>query len=336
MKFWAKEFGIIGAGGWGTAVGSVLARNGHKVLMWAREEEVCAEINEEHLNTMFLPGVELPRNVKATNKSRRLRGCDYYIIATPTQYIRKMISDEDFNFREKPVISVAKGIEIGSLFRVSEILAEAAGTKSENFAVLSGPSHAEEVSRMTPTTVVAASESRKLAAELQELISNETFRVYTTDDVVGCELGGALKNVIALAAGIIDGLELGDNTKAALVTRGLAEMSRLGVALGANNMTFSGLSGLGDMYVTCSSRHSRNRSVGEKIGRGQSLAEIQSNMKMVAEGVFTTKSAFKLGEKHGVEMPIAEHVYKILFEEMDPLDAIRDLMNRQTKREWWW
>jgi len=202
--------------------------------------------------------------------------------------------------------------------------------------VLSGPSHAEEVSRQIPTTIVVASEDIEFAHKIQKVFSNEYFRVYSPEDVIGCELGGSLKNVIAIAAGINDGLGMGDKTKAALITRGLAEMSRLGVAMGAHQMTFSGLSGLGDLFVTCNSRHSRNRKVGELIGQGQTLDEINSSMKMIAEGVYTTRAAIKLGANYKVEIPITEQVYKILFDNIQPLDAIRDLMTRQSKSEWWW
>ncbi|MFP4370105.1 MAG: NAD(P)H-dependent glycerol-3-phosphate dehydrogenase, partial [Candidatus Kapaibacterium sp.] len=210
------------------------------------------------------------------------------------------------------------------------------GVRPGKFAVITGPSHAEEVARHLPTTVVTASENHSLAEKIQDLFTQPYFRVYTSEDLTGCETGGSLKNVIAIAAGIIDGLGLGDNTKAALLTRGLAEMSRLGIALGANPLTFSGLSGLGDLFVTCNSKHSRNRRVGEKIGKGKTLEEISKETKTVAEGVFTAESAYYLGLKHNVEMPIAEQVFKILFEGREPTEAIKGLMARSTKREWWW
>jgi glycerol-3-phosphate dehydrogenase (NAD(P)+) len=220
--------------------------------------------------------------------------------------------------------------------RVSEILFNVAGISPENYAVLTGPSHAEEVARKMPTTVVSSSENNDNTRLIQNVFSTNNFRIYSSNDVVGCEIGGSLKNIIAIAAGIIDGLELGDNTKAALITRGLAGMTRLGVALGSNSQTFSGLSGLGDLFVTCNSKHSRNRYVGEQIGKGRKLKEIMDEMKMVAEGIYTTESAYFLAQKHNVELPITEQIYKILFEDVQPMVAIKNLMTRPSKREWWW
>ena len=331
-----KKIGIIGSGGWGTALAQLLSENGHKATLWCHEEETAEEINKYHTNKEFLPDVNLSKSLLAVSADKKLKGQDIYVIATPTQYIRTVFEKNDFHIKDKPVINVAKGIEQKTLFRVSQIVKVAAGVSPENYVVLTGPSHAEEVARKTPTTVVAASDNYSLAKECQDIFNNEKFRVYTSEDVTGCELGGSLKNVIAIAAGIIDGLELGDNTKAALITRGLAEITRLGVALGAKQETFSGLSGLGDLFVTCNSRHSRNRSVGEKIGRGKSAEDITKDMKMVAEGVKTTESAYELGLKHDVEMPISAQMYKILFEKQKPQEAINELMTRRTKREWWW
>jgi glycerol-3-phosphate dehydrogenase (NAD(P)+) len=265
-----------------------------------------------------------------------LKRCDLYILAVPTQYIRPVFTQYRFPIKEKILVNLSKGIEKNSLMRVSQILNDVSGINGKQYVVLTGPSHAEEVSRKTPTTIVAASDVIENARLIQDIFTNSYFRVYTSDDVIGCEIGGALKNVIAIAAGIIDGLGIGDNTKAALITRGLAGMTRLGVTLGANPITFSGLSGLGDLIVTCNSKHSRNRYVGEQIGKGRLLKEILSDMKMVAEGVETTASTNQLSEKHQVELPITAQVYKILFEDVAPLKAIANLMTRETKHEWWW
>ncbi len=330
------QIGIIGAGGWGSVLANILAGKRHYVSIWSFENDVVNDINKNHKNSVYLPGYDIHTNVKATSESSSLSNSDIFIQATPTQYIRQTVEKYNFDFGNKIVANVSKGIEQNSLLRISELLYDAAGIKPENYVVLSGPSHAEEVAKNIPTTVVAASENHDAAKYIQEIFTTPVFRVYTSEDIIGCELGGSLKNIIAIAAGIIDGLGLGDNTKAALITRGLAEITRLGVVLGANPNTFSGLSGLGDLFVTCSSRHSRNRFVGEQIGRGKTLADIQNEMKMVAEGVSTTNSAFALAQKHDVELPIVEQVYKILFENVKPADAIRELMTRQTKREWWW
>ncbi|HOQ49026.1 MAG TPA: NAD(P)H-dependent glycerol-3-phosphate dehydrogenase, partial [Candidatus Kapabacteria bacterium] len=234
------------------------------------------------------------------------------------------------------LINTSKGIEQNTTYRISQIFFEITNLPEDNFVVLSGPSHAEEVSRKIPTTVVAASSDISKAKLCQEMFSTPEFRVYTSNDVVGTEIGGALKNVLAIASGIIDGLGYGDNTKAALITRGLAEIVRLGVACGAHPWTFSGLSGLGDLFVTCNSKHSRNRLVGELIGKGKTLLEITSSMKMVAEGVATTISAIELGKRHNVELPITQQVYRILFENLSPKEAINELMTRESKHEWVW
>lgn len=326
--------GIIGAGGWGTALAMVLAANNHQTTLWTRSEAVAREINNSHTNSVFLPGVTIPTSIRATNNPSDLDETDLLVIAVPTQYIRAIMNEYNFNVSGKIIVSGAKGIERHTLLRVSEILADTAGI-TDKFAVLTGPSHAEEVARLMPTTVVAASIQPDIARIVQKAFTTSEFRVYSSSDVIGAELGGALKNVIAIAAGIIDGVKMGDNTKAALITRGLAEMTRFGTALGADAHTFSGLSGLGDLFVTCSSRHSRNRRVGEKIGSGKSLKEILAETQTVAEGVSTSESAFELSRKHGVEMPIVEQVYRILFDGKSPRKAINDLMIRRAKPEQW-
>lgn len=331
----SMRIGIIGAGGWGTALGLVLNHNEHDVFLWTHDPNLTHTINRYHINKDYLPNVILPPTLTSTNDASRLSDCDLILNTIPTQYIRATIKNFSLPLQNKLIVNGSKGIETESLKRISEIFKEAAATDAQNYTILTGPSHAEEVSREMPTTVVAASENIEFAKRIQEIFSNDKFRVYSSNDVVGCEMGGSLKNVIALAAGIIDGLELGDNTKAALITRGLAEMSRLGIAMGANPLTFSGLSGLGDLIVTCNSQHSRNRYVGEMIGRGKKLNQIIEEMKMIAEGVKTTESAYHLGLKHHVEIPIAEQIYRILFEDLEPLEAIKELMTRTSKYEWW-
>lgn len=325
---------VIGAGGWGTALSTVLAKKGYNVILWAREENLVKEINSNHTNSLFLPNIPLNSKITADNNLSYFNSFPFIISAVPTQFIRSTYQSKNFNLTEKKVLNVAKGIEVGSLLRCSEIFNEL-GLKTDSYTILTGPSHAEEVARLSPTTVVTSGADNKLANFVQKLFSTEHFRVYTSKDIIGCELGGSLKNVIALAAGIIDGLKLGDNTKAALITRGLAEISRLAVAKGANSMTLSGLSGLGDLIVTCNSRHSRNRKVGEMIGEGIKLNTILSQMQMVVEGVETTKSTLELSKKSNVEMPIVEKVYQILFEDLNPKTAIKQLMTRSSKYEWW-
>lgn len=328
------NIGVIGAGGWGTALAFVAAGNGHRVRLWSRSENIVQEINEKHTNTVFLDGVTIPIGIVATTNPADLYDADQIVIAVPTQYIRPVFHDYAFSVKEKILVNAAKGVEKKSLLRVSQMMKEIAGVHNDEYVMLTGPSHAEEVVRNVPTTVVAASVDEAIASAVQQAFSSPTFRVYRTNDVIGAEIGGALKNVIAIAAGIIDGLGMGDNTKAALITRGLAEMARLGTELGANPSTFSGLSGLGDLIVTCDSRHSRNRRVGEQIGKGKTLQQILAETQMVAEGVSTTESAFQLAKRYEVEMPIVEKVYEILFENKPPRQAIHELMTRETKREW--
>ncbi len=330
------NIGIIGAGGWGTALATVLAANNHAITLWTHEKSVTEDINNNRTNSTFLRGITLPDNIIATHDPRELENhAEIVVITVPTQYIRSVINDYGFRCADRIIVSGAKGIENGTLMRVSQIMHDVCHIKQENFVVLTGPSHAEEVGKAIPTTVVAASIDTASSTLVQQCFSTPWFRVYSSDDSIGCELGGALKNVIAIAAGIIDGLEMGDNTKAALITRGLAEMMRIGASYGADKMTFSGLSGLGDLFVTCNSRHSRNRYVGEQIGKGRHLNDILAEMTMVAEGVSTTKSVHQLLQYIDVEMPIAEQMYSILFENKSPRQAINELMIRQTKPEHW-
>ncbi len=330
-----KNITVIGAGGWGTALASVLAKNGLKVNLWTHETHVIDEINNKRSNTTYLPNYVISELITATNSKESIESADILINAVPTKFIRSLYHDLNVDISKKLLINASKGIEQSTSFRISQIFNDACSLDFKNYVALTGPSHAEEVVRDVPTTVIAASVDHDNAVLVQDLLCTPTFRIYTSEDLIGAEIGGAIKNVIAIAAGIIDGLGMGDNTKAALITRGLAEMSRIGDEMGADIRTFSGLSGLGDLFVTCNSTHSRNRSVGVRIGKGETYEQIAQSMKMIAEGVFTTKAVVELCEKLEVEMPIAEQVYNILFENKCPKDAIRDLMQREYKKEWW-
>lgn len=324
------KIGIIGAGAWGTAIATVAADNRHAVTMWAREPEVVEEINTHHTNSRFLRDAHLDPSIIATPDLSEISSTDLIVNATPTQFVRSVVGQ--LRPCDAIFINLAKGIEVGTHLRVSEIVASAAPHVA-HYAALSGPSHAEEVVLKMPTTVVCASSDPAITECVQQALSTPTFRVYGSSDVIGVEVAGALKNVVAIAAGIIDGLGLGDNTKAALITRGLAEITRLGIALGGEPQTFSGLAGLGDLFVTCASRHSRNRSVGERIGSGERLEAIIASMSAVAEGVSTTRAALELAATVNVELPITEKVASILFDHEDPREAIRCLMTRQPRFE---
>ena len=330
------KIAVLSDGGWGTALALLLLGNGHQVTLWGPFPDYIAEMARTRRNDRFLKGVALPPGLALTaDLPVALGAAELVVLAAPSQFARlTLVRLAELRFdRQVPLLSVAKGIEIGTLKRMQELCRELLGQRVR-YAVLSGPSHAEEVSRGVPTAVVIASRSAALAERLQPIFMSEVFRVYTSDDVVGVELGGALKNVYAIAAGICDGMELGDNTKAALMTRGIAEMARLGVALGGRARTFSGLSGIGDMIVTCSSRHSRNRHVGEELGKGRKLPEIQAAMGMVvAEGVSTCESAWQLAQRLGVEAPIIAEVYAGLYQGKDPRQGLRDLMTRNAKAE---
>lgn len=326
---------ILGAGAWGTALGLVAADAGHSVRLWAREDHVVADVNERHCNPTYLPGVVLPESVGATSKIVDALGAQesaLIILSVPTQHIRTVLAPVTSYLEGASIVDVSKGIERGTHLRVSEILADI-GVQAQSYTVLSGPSHAEEVGRRLPTTVVAASHIPAAAEFVQRTLTTDAFRIYTSDDVTGVEICGALKNVIAIAAGMIDGVGLADNTKAALITRGLAEIARLGVALGARTETFSGLAGLGDLFVTCTSRHSRNRFVGEQIAKGRSLQEVLADMTAVAEGVPTAIGAIELARDLDVELPITEKVAAILFDGVDPREALRELMARPMRTE---
>ncbi|MCF6269100.1 MAG: NAD(P)H-dependent glycerol-3-phosphate dehydrogenase [Melioribacteraceae bacterium] len=326
---------ILGAGSWGTALAIILANNGHQVTMWEYNKHYVKNLKKHYENKVFLPGVKLPREIEFTHSLKDVVNEQHMIvIAIPTQFIRSVLKQmKKFSFKNTTFVSVSKGIEKDTLLTVDHIIAEVLEISEDAIGVLSGPSHAEEVSRKIPTAVVAASTNIGTAIEIQTAFANSYFRVYSSTDIIGVELGGALKNVIALGAGIIDGAKFGDNTKAAIMTRGIAEISRLGVQLGAKPETFAGLSGMGDLIVTCMSKHSRNRHVGEQIGLGNKLPEILKNMTMVAEGVETCKSVHQLAAKHHIDVPIANAVYSILFNEKDPMKVTYDLMTRGMKTE---
>ncbi len=330
----AFHFAVLGDGAWGTAIALLLAQHPeHRVALWSAREENARILREHRENLRLLPGVPIPETVHLTTEiGEAVEAADLAIVAVPTVYLRETAR----RFLpalgpDRPVLSLTKGIEIGTFLRPTEILHEVLG--SQHLAVLSGPSHSEEVSRSLPTTVVVASHEPDLAEWIQRRFFTDRFRVYTNRDLLGVELGGALKNIIGLAAGIGDGLGFGDNAKAALMTRGLVEMTRFGVAFGAARETFFGLAGLGDLITTCLSRHGRNRHVGERLGRGEKLADILDSMKMVAEGVYTARSVHDRAEQMGIEMPITSAVYRALYEGKEPLAAVNELMAREPTSE---
>lgn len=320
---------VIGDGSWGTALAMILAKNGVATTLWSAFPEQTEELREHRENRRFLPGVALPDSLEFTaDPFAAAQGADLAISVVPTQFLRGVAERfEDALPGTLPVVTATKGLEIETLRRPSEILVDVLGDRPS--CVLTGPSHAEEVARGLPASVVAASTDRGIATRVQEAFNSDTFRVYTNNDPIGGELAAALKNVIALAAGISDGLGLGDNAKAALLTRGMIEMARFGRSRGAQADTFFGLAGFGDLVTTCCSKHSRNRSVGEAIGRGETLQDVLERMSMVAEGVWTTKALFGPESELGdTDMPIAQQVHSILFEDKDPREAVLDLMRR--------
>lgn len=326
-----EKVAVIGAGSWGTALALVLADNGHEVRLWGHNEAQIEEINQFHTNKKYLPEILLPDTIKGySSLAEALEGLELIVLAVPTKAIREVLRNI-IEVRTEPltVVHVSKGIEPDSLLRISEIIEqEMPQHLLKDVVVLSGPSHAEEVSLRHPTTVAVSSKNMDAAEAVQDLFINNNFRVYTNPDIIGVEIGGALKNIIALAAGISDGLGFGDNAKAALMTRGLAEIARLGTKMGANPLTFSGLAGIGDLIVTCTSVHSRNWRAGNLLGKGQSLDEVLENMGMVVEGVRTTKAAYQLSQKYDVSMPISNVLYNLLFNNINPNDAVESLMGR--------
>jgi glycerol-3-phosphate dehydrogenase (NAD(P)+) len=330
---------VFGAGSWGTAMAVSLVRSGREVSLWARREEQAAQMREQRENIDYLPGTALPEELRITSDiGDAARRGEVWLIATPSQAVRALCEKlVPFAHPELMVVSLAKGIEEGTLMTSSQVIVDVLcpPVPRGHIGVLYGPSHAEEVVFGKPTTVVAALYDIQAACHVQELLITDNLRVYVNPDVIGVEIGGSVKNVLAIAAGISDGVGYGDNTKAAIVTRGMAEIRRLGLALGADSNTFAGLAGIGDLVVTCMSRHSRNRFVGEQIGKGRTLEQVQSEMKMVAEGVRSTRSVYQLAQREKIEMPITEAVYEVLFEQKKPEEKVRELMSRSAKREDW-
>lgn len=328
-----KKTAVIGAGSWGTALAVTLAQNCPEVTLWSRRKQLCETIDETRINADYLPGVKIPPNVNLTaDLEAAVQGKSNLVLVVPSHTVRAIAKQvASFTKKDTIVISCAKGLEEDTHQRMSEIL------QTElphcHAAVLSGPNHAEEVGRQVPSATVISAQERRVAEAAQDLFMTKFLRVYTNPDLVGVELGGALKNVIALGAGITEGLGYGDNTIAALMTRGITEIGRLGMAMGADPITFAGLSGIGDLMVTCTSKHSRNRNLGVELGQGKKLQDILSGMRMVVEGVRTTRTAWELGKQYGVEMPITNQAFHVLFEDKDPRTAVEDLMQRGRKHE---
>ncbi len=324
---------VVGSGGWGTALAVMLSKNGNDVTLWSFEKQEFERLNNDRENRAFLPGVLFPEGLKCTDDLSLTEDSEIVVMAVPSFAVRATAAKLSEYITDKHiVVNVAKGIEKETSKRLSEVIKEELSAKCE-IVVLSGPSHAEEVGRGVPTAIIATSRSKKAAETIQDVFMNENFRVYITDDIIGVELGAALKNVMALAAGICDGLGLGDNSKAALMTRGLAEMVRLGLALGGKEDTFSGLAGLGDLIVTCMSMHSRNRRAGILIGEGTPTDKALEKIGAVVEGYYATQSAIELAKRAGVEMPITGEVYRILFEGADAKESLVKLMGRDKRIE---
>lgn len=327
---------VFGMGSFGTALANVLAENGHEVLMWGKNEQSVEELNQQHMNTRYLKKAKLNQAIKATSDiDEAIAYSDIYLMALPTKAMREVASLIDSKLSSaKTFIHVAKGIENDTFKRVSEMLEDSISTEhNAGIGVLSGPSHAEEVVIKQPTTVAASSKDERISQLIQDLFMNDYLRVYTNNDLIGVELGGALKNIIAVASGIVAGLGYGDNAKAALMTRGLAEISRLGEKLGADPMTFLGLGGIGDLIVTCTSTHSRNYTLGYKLGQGKTMDEALEEMNMVVEGINTTNSVYHLAKAQNVDMPITSALYKVLFEGVPVSESVKELMGRDKKAE---
>ena len=326
------EVAILGSGSWGCALAESLAIKGTEVLLWGRDKKVIDEINKQRTNEAYLPGVKLSESILATTDLDSIKESKVIVVAIPTQKQRAFLVEHQDLLKDKILVNVAKGLEIGTHLRLSEIYQEVFG-EMVDYLALYGPSHAEEVARSLPTTLVVAGGNLESAQYVQALFNSKTLRVYTNDDLVGVEYGGALKNMIALAIGMTVGLGYGDNAQAALMTRGLAEITRLGEKMGANPLTFLGLTGVGDLIVTCTSPHSRNRTAGYKLGKGEKLQEVLDNMGMVVEGITTTQATYALAKENGVSAPIVEGLYGVLFEGDSALDMAENLMLREMKRE---
>lgn len=326
---------VLGAGSWGTAFAAMLSDAGMDTTLWARRPELAKAIAATGSNPDYLPDVELPPTLRATaDAAEALAGARFVVIAVPSQVLRpNLMGWRELIPADALLVSLMKGVELGSTLRMSQVIAEVTGVSDERILVVSGPNLSREIARRQPAASVVACVDEDNARELQAACTTSYFRPYTQTDVIGCELGGAVKNVIAIAVGMADGMGLGDNAAASLITRGLAEIARLGAVLGADATTFSGLAGLGDLVATCSSPYSRNRTVGEQLGRGGVLTEIEAALHMVAEGVTSSRSILDLADKHGVEMPITEHVVAVVHEGMAPSEMVRRLMSREAKSE---
>lgn len=322
-----KKIAVIGSGSWGTALAVLLYNNKHKVSLWSFKKEEAQNIKSCGENKEFLPGIKIPEEINVTNDESIAKDVDIIVFATPSKFVRSIAERFSPYINENQIIvNVAKGLEDKTLYRLSQVIESVIPICP--VCVLSGPSHAEEVSRSIPTVCVVSCKNISVAEQVQDIFMSNVFRVYTSDDIIGVEMGGALKNVIALAAGACDGMGYGDNTKAALMTRGIAEIARLGTAMGAKTITFAGLSGIGDLIVTCTSMHSRNRRAGILLGKGKSLEEALYEVHQVVEGVNTAKAAYDLAKKYNVEMPITLEVNRVLFDGKDTHQAVIDLMNR--------
>lgn len=324
---------ILGGGSWGTALAKLLAENNNDVTVWTRDEQQCKELSEERVNKKYLPNIVIPSNIVFTSDiNEGVKDAKIILIVVPTQMIRSVLKQiDEENKKDKVIINASKGIEIGTLIRVSEIVAQE--TNNCIYAVLTGPTHAEEVGLSMPTAITVACDNKEIGELIQDIFMSSYFRVYTNDDIIGAELGGALKNIIALGAGISDGIGYGDNAKAALMNRGIVEIARLGVALGADVHTFSGLSGIGDLIVTCTSKHSRNYNAGYLIGKGLSKDEAVKKVGMVVEGISTTYAAYSLAKKLNIDMPIVNAMYDVLENDADVKDTVHMLMEREKKDE---
>ena len=324
---------VIGAGSWGSALALSLHKNNHQVFMWTRDVEQVEEIRDTKENSKFLPGVIFPDDLIVSNDLEEvIKDSEIVVLAVPSQAVRSVSKQiKPFIKENQILVDVAKGLEKGTGLRLSDVVKEE--LPKNPYVALSGPSHAEEVSKFMPTTLVAACEEIEYAQKVQDIFMSQHLRVYTNPDIIGVELGGALKNIIAFGAGMCDGLGYGDNTKAALMTRGIAEMGRLGVAMGANVNTFTGLAGIGDLIVTCTSMHSRNRRAGILMGQGKSLEETLDEVQMVVEGITATEVAYKVSRELNVDMPITEAIYSVLYQGANPNEAVRDLMTRSKKHE---
>ncbi len=327
-----RKISILGDGGWGTTLAILLYNKGMDVTLWSVFDDYARILDKKRHNINFLKGVKIPKGIRITSDLREALSCELVILAVPSMYLRQvLLKGQKYYSRPVPVVSVVKGIENGTLLRMSEVVREL--WRSPDIAVLSGPTIALELASKIPTAAVVASDNKRFMLELQDLFMTPFFRIYANPDIIGVEIGGSLKNIIAIACGISDGLKFGTNTKAAILSRGLAEISRLGMSMGGKRETFFGITGLGDLVTTCFNPLSRNHFVGQKIGEGQSLNKIIAKMKMVAEGVSTTRSVYMLGKKLNVDLPITNEIHNVLFKRRAPLTAVKRLMQRDKKAE---